>query len=330
LAKGESLALIGSETLLGREIRDLLSGSILGHELRLIAAESEEAGKLTEQAGEPALVTPLAAETLEFAQSIFLAGAVESIEKLRQLAPRAHLIDLTYATEDLPDARLRAPMVEPAGYRPTSDAIHLIGNGAAIAIALVLGRLHASHPMKRALAHVFEPASERGAQGLDELQQQTVGLLSFKGQPKQIFDAQLAFNMLARYGEESPFALQDAELRIERHLATLLAASGGAPIPSLRLIQAPVFHGYSISLWVEFDQNPGVSAIEEALEGEPVDLRAGDAEPPNVVGIAGQGGLAIGNIALDRNHSQAAWLWIVADNLRLRAENAIAVAQAFL
>jgi len=329
LAKTESLALVGSQTLMGREVRDLLSGSILGHELRLIAAESDEAGKITAQAGEPALVTPLAGENLEFVQTIFLAGAVDSVEKLRELAPRANLIDLTYAAEDMPDARLRAPMVERA-YQVPRDAIHVIASAAAIAIALVLGRLHASHRIGRALAHVFEPASERGAQGLDELQQQTVGLLSFKGQPKAIFDAQLAFNMLSRYGEEAPAALEDAELRIERHLATLLAVSGGAPIPSLRLIQAPVFHGYSISLWVEFDENPGVSAIEQALEGEPIDLRAGDTEPPNVVGIAGQGGLAIGSIAPDRNNSQAAWLWIVADNLRLRAENAISVAQELL
>ena len=330
MAKTEALALVGSETLMGREIRDVLSGSTLGQALRLVAAESEEAGKLTVQAGEPALVTPLEGQNLESANVIFLAGAVESVEKLRALAPRAHVIDLTYAAEDRPEARLRAPMVERAGYRVPPETMHVVASAAAISIALVLGRLHASHRIHRALAHVFEPASERGAQGLDELQQQTVGLLSFKGQPKAIFDAQLAFNMLARYGEEAPVSLEDSELRVERHLATLLAVSGGAPIPSLRLIQAPVFHGYSISLWVEFETNPGVSAIEEALEGEPVDLRAGDTEPPNVVGIAGQGGLAIGNVTHDRNNSQAAWLWIVADNLRLRAENAIAVAQELL
>ncbi len=330
MAKTESLALIGSETLLGREIRDLLSGSILGHQLRLIAADREEPGKLTEQAGQAALITPLAGENLEFAQVIFLAGPVEAVEKLHEFAPGARIIDLTYAAEDLPDARLRAPMVERAGYEPPPGTIHVIASAAAIAIALVLGRLHASHRILRAITHVFEPASERGAQGLDELQQQTVGLLSFKGQPKEIFDAQLAFNMLARYGEEAPASLEDFELRIERHLATLLAVSGGAPIPSLRLIQAPVFHGYGISLWVEFEQNPGAAAIEAALEGDPIDLRPGDSEPPNVVGIAGQTGLAIGNVALDRNNSQAAWLWIVTDNLRLRAENAIAVAQQML
>ncbi len=330
MAKTQTLALVGSETLLGREIRDLLGGSTLGHDLRLIAAESEEPGKLTEQAGEAALIIPLESENLEFAHIVFLAAAVESVEKLRQLAPRARLIDLTYAAEDLPDARLRAPMAERAGYPAPRDTVHVVANAAAIAIALVLSRLHAVHPIRRALAHVFEPASERGALGLDELQQQTVGLLSFKGQPKEIFDAQLAFNMLSRYGEEAPVSLEDAELRIERHLATLLAASGGPPIPSLRVIQAPVFHGYSISLWIEFESSPGVPAIEEALAGDPVDLRTGDTEPPHVVGMAGQGGLAIGSIALDRNCSQAAWLWIVTDNLRLRAENAIAVAQELL
>jgi aspartate-semialdehyde dehydrogenase len=180
------------------------------------------------------------------------------------------------------------------------------------------------------LAHVFEPASERGSSGVQELQQQTIGLLSFKGQPKEVFDAQLAFNLLARYGAEAPVPLEESELRIERHLATLLSHSGHAPIPSLRLIQAPVFHGYSISLWIEFESNPGVAIIEQALEGDGTDVRAGDTEPPDVVGMAGQSGLAAGGIALDRNNPKASWLWIVTDNLRLQAENAVSVAQQLL
>jgi aspartate-semialdehyde dehydrogenase len=330
LAKFQTLALVGSESLMGREIRDLLSENSLGQGLRLIAAEGEEAGKLTVQAGEPALLNPLAGQNLECAGMILLAGAVQSVANVRQLAPRTPLVDLTYAAEELPTARLRAPMVEPAGFRAPADSVHVIANGAAIAIALVLGRLHASHRIWRALAHVFEPASERGARGVEELQQQTIGLLSFKGQPKEIFDAQLAFNMLSRFGEAAPTALEDAELRIERHLATLLAVSGGAPIPSLRLLQAPVFHGYGISLWIEFESSPGVRAIEQALEGDSVDVRIAGTEPPNVIGMAGESGLAIGAVSADRNNPKAAWLWIVADNLRLRAENAITVAQELL
>ena len=61
-----------------------------------------------------------------------------------------------------------------------------------------------------------------------------------------------------------------------------------------------------------------------------MDVRAGDTEPPDVVGIAGQPGLAAGGVALDRNNPKAAWLWIVTDNLRLQAENAVSVAQQLL
>ena len=137
---------------------------------------------------------------------IFLAGPPDVNQKARELAAGTPLIDLTHAPEDEPQARLRAPMVEPAGFEVPDDSIHVIANSAAIAITLVLNRLHGEHKILRALAHIFEPASERGSTGVQELQQQTVGLLSFKGQPKEIFDAQLAFNLLAKYGDDAPMA----------------------------------------------------------------------------------------------------------------------------
>jgi aspartate-semialdehyde dehydrogenase len=325
-----AVALVGSESLMGREIRDLMSSDPAGQELKLIAAGAQEVGKLTEHGGGAAFISALERENLERARVIFLAGSREANEKARQLAPHAHLIDLTYATEDLPEARLRAPMVEPAGYSVPAGSIHVIANAAAMAIVLAASRLHAAYTITRALAHVFEPASERGASGVEELQQQTIGLLSFKGQPKEVFDAQLAFNLLSRYGEEAPVALEDSELRIERHLATLLAHAGRPPVPSLRLIQAPVFNGHSISLWVEFESNPGPAEVERALEGEPVDLRTSDTEPPTAVGMAGESGLAIGSVSVDRNNPKAVWLWIVVDNLRFQAQNALAVAHELL
>ena len=59
-----------------------------------------------------------------------------------------------------------------------------------------------------------------------------------------------------------------------------------------------------------------------------IEVRGGDFEPPTNVGQAGQGGIAVGAITPDRNHPEAAWLWFVADNVRLAAENAVAVARA--
>jgi aspartate-semialdehyde dehydrogenase len=184
--------------------------------------------------------------------------------------------------------------------------------------------------VRASVIQIFAPASEHGAPGVEELQNQTISLLSFKPMPHAIFDTQLSFSLLAKYGDEAPVPLEDAELRMERHLASLLALPGqgqDAPMPSLRLLQAPVFHGYSFSAWVEFESNPGVDTLETSLATDSIEVRSIDVEPPTNVGQAGQGGIAVGAIQPDRNNPDACWFWIVADNLRLTAENGVAVAR---
>ena len=333
-----SAALVGSESLLGREIRDLVATSAAGFGLRLIAADEEKPGTLTRVGDEPSLVEVLGAESLSGARAVFLTGSPDTSRKALELAdPDAAIIDLTYGAEERPDARLRAPLVESQAESELDGAheaaVHVIAHPAAIALALFLRRLHMHDPIRRSVIQIFAPASEYGRAGVEELQQQTVSLLSFKSLPHAIFDTQLSFNLLARYGEEAPDGLEDLELRIERHLATLLALPGegeGAPIPSLRLVQAPVFHGYTFSAWVEFEENPGVEALESGLATNVIDVRGSESEPPTNVGNAGQGGIAVGGIAADRNEPEACWFWLVADNLRLAAENAVAVAGQLL
>jgi len=338
LADSKAAALVGSDSLLGREIRDIVATSTTGIDLRLIAGDEEQAGALTRIGDEPAIVGGLDAESLEDARAIFLAASPETSRKALELAgdpPDAAIIDLTYIAEERPDARLRAPLIE-AGMdieEHRDAAVHIIAHPAAIAIALFLRRLHSNDPLRRSIVHIFAPASEHGAPGVEELQQQTVSLLSFKSMPKAVFDAQASFAMLPKYGEEAPVPLEESELRIERHLATLLDLPGdgeGAPMPSLRVIQAPVFHGYSFSAWVEFEGNPGVEAVESSLQMESIDVRGAELEPPNNVGQAGQSGISVGAILPDRNDAEAVWFWFVADNLRLAAENAVAVARELL
>jgi aspartate-semialdehyde dehydrogenase len=337
-----TFALIGSESLLGREVRDIAATSSTALGLHLIAATGEQPGKLTLVGDEPAIVEGLDADSLAGARAVFLAGSAESSRQALELLdgqPGAVVIDLTGAAEEHADARLRAPLVESPASEAEEDAeddaagplaVYVVAHPAAIALALFLRRLQAHDPIRRSVIQVFAPASEHGTPGVEELQQQTISLFSFKPLPRAIFDAQLSFNLLARYGEEAPSALEDSELRIEHHLATLLGLPGegeGAPMPSLRLVQAPVFHGYSFSAWVEFDGNPGVEALESGLAAAFIEVRGGEFEPPTNVGHAGQGGIAVGAIALDRNNPEACWFWLVADNLRLTAENAVAIAR---
>ncbi len=320
------VALVGAETLLGREIRDALGQSTLGATIRLITEAEETAGSLTSIGDEPTVLTKFNPAAFEGASTIVIAGSSSAADQILALKLDVPVIDLAGFLEDRPTARLRAPMLEPHDFRIAPDAIQVIAHPAAIALGLVLSRIHQVFPVRRSIVHIFEPASERGSAGIEELQAQTVSLLSFKPLPKKVYDTQASYAMLAAFGEEAPLALSDIEARIERHLATLLSfAGGGASIPSLRLIQSPVFHGYSFSFWLEFDTNPGVAAIQQVLNEMPIDVHGPDLEPPNNVSVAGQDGIAIGSVTLDRNHPQALWLWGAADNLRLAAENAIMV-----
>jgi aspartate-semialdehyde dehydrogenase len=329
------IALVGSETLLGREVRDVFGESALGEQLRLLASEvatdDDESVQIAEIGGSPAILNKLDPEEVEDAAVLILAGTPESAKLALESNPSGVVIDLTGATEEDPQARVRAPQVENGDYTVDHDGPQIAAHPAALAIALVLGRLHPAFPITRSIVHVFEPASERGKSGMDELQRQTVSLLSFQQIPKEIFAAQLSFNMLAKLGQEAKVQLQDVEDRIDRHLATLLERAGtGVPMPSIRLSQAPVFHGYSLSFWIEFEEAPDVISLEEVLSGDWIDVRSGDVEPPDNAGVAGQSGIAVGAITPDRNDGNAVWLWVAADNLRLSAETAALIARESL
>ncbi len=323
-------AIVGGETLVAREIREVLNGLKPAPDVRLISGEPEKAKIARGDEGEAMILTPLDEDAFDEVDVVFLAGNAETGQKTLELAgDTAAIIDVTGSLEDHPRARLRAPMLEKVRELGASS-IAVIAHPASVALALVFQRLTAAFTVQQSVIEIFEPASEHGQRGIQELQAQSVNLLSFKALPKDIFDQQVAFNLLSEYGPESPHKLADAEALIERHLATLLHNTSNAPMPSMRLIQAPVFHGYTISGWIEFASSPGVAAIEEALACAYIEVRRAAEEAPNNVGATGENVLSAGGIRVDRNNPRAYWFWLVADNLRLRAEAAAAVAKEYL
>ena len=310
-----TIAIIGSETLVGREIRELLSERGLDSDVELL---SEGDQILSAEEDEPAVLIELSADALEDAGTVVLAGSAESSRKALQLAPAAAtIIDVSGALEDEPEARITG---EPSGKR----IFRVVPHPAAVVLARILRPVHAFQPIEHSVVHVFEPASERGQAGINELQQQTTSLLSFRPLDKAVFDAQVSFNMLPRYGSEAPQALEAVEQRIEHHLASLLL-QGVVPMPSLRVVQAPVFHGHSFSFWINFEQVVEVEALAAALAEAGVDLRSADVEPPTNVGSAGQNDAAVGVLEADRNHPHTVWMWAASDNLRIAAEIAVAL-----
>lgn len=320
------IGILGGATLLGREIKDVFKTRNVVPRLREFAAEDaveRELDTAAEASGEESLT----AKSFRGIGAAILAGsaadAVKLLELARQNDPPPVVIDCQGLLEALPEARIVAPILR----EPELDGkwLLVIAHPVASAIALTMSRLARHRSFKSIVVNVFEPASERGKPGVSELHQQTIALLNFKPLEKVIFDTQVSFNLLPRVGEDAPAQLEATEARISRDLATLLSREtnrSGFPIPSIRLVQAPVFHGYSLSFWVEFDAEAKVDEIEEALASAQIEVRRQTEEPPDNVGAAGQSGLIAGDVRVDRNNNRAVWIWIVMDNLRVVAEAA--------
>jgi aspartate-semialdehyde dehydrogenase len=318
-----TILLVGGNTLLGKELRERFRTGSVPHLLQPAAVEAD-ASAIIAVHDEEVEVIPIASEDM-----VRGAAAVVATAHSRQALDliRAHtdggvpLFDLTGELSEEPGAILRAPLFET---HPPEAAIHIVPHAAAWLLTLLLNDVHGHQPLKQCIATILEPASATGLPGIEELQKQCIALLAFKRLPKTVFDAQLSFNLLARFGEDSKESIPRRERRIRRELAELASMQGeGLPTASVRLVQASTFHGYAISVWVEFASRPDLPGLLEKLKQDRVDVRTDDLDPPTNAGAAGQSGYSVGAIELDPNDSRAAWFWLVADNFTLQAELAV-------
>ena len=172
---------------------------------------------------EPTFIQSVLPEHLENVDFTFFASDESYTRNTWQMARNAgsDIIDLSYALEGEKECSLRAPWVErELGITPAHRfrrRAGVIAHPAAMVLALLLLRIQKVSPITRAVVTAFEPASEHGRRGMDELHEQTVNLLSFQQLPRNVFDVQIAFNLVDRYGEKSLPPLTSVEERIRRH-----------------------------------------------------------------------------------------------------------------
>jgi aspartate-semialdehyde dehydrogenase len=325
------VAIVGAGTVKGKEVVQVIGDrNFPASDIKLLD-EDEALGQLETAGDEVSFIQNVSPEQFERVDFTFFAADQASTRKHWKAARNAGstVIDLTAELGDQPDATMRAPWVE--RQRGQSPALQLqpgpavIAHPAAIVLALLVLRLQKAGLPSRPMATILEPASERGQKGMDELHEQTVNLLSFQPLPKKVFDVQIAFNMVSRYGEEANPSLASVQERIVRDYKSI-ACDG--PVPSIFLAQAPIFHGYALALHIEM-KNVAIEEIVQALTGEHVSVATGTDESPSNVNAAGHGDILV-SVAADPNQPGSFWLWAAADNLRVAASNAVECAETMV
>jgi len=324
------LAIVGAGTLKGKELVEVLGDrNFPSIDVKLLD-DDESLGKLEGVGDEATFIQSVRNEQFEKIDFSFFVGDEDSTRKNWKTARKADsdIVDLSYALEDEPGATVRSPWIE----RQLGQAITpqlqpgpvVVAHPASVVLALILLRLQKAGSMTHQIATVFEPASEQGQKGMDELHEQTVNLLSFQQLPKKIFDVQVAFNMVRKYGEHAAPTLATLQERVLKHYRRI--GGSAAPIPSLLLIQAPIFHGHTFAIHVEFAQVTSVEQIERALAGEHVHLTAVGEDAPTNVSAAGQAEVQV-SVSTDESRPNSFWLWAASDNLRISAVTAVECAE---
>jgi aspartate-semialdehyde dehydrogenase len=332
-SSGVRLAIVGATSLKGKELKEVLEDRAFPVKKLSLLDDDEALGQMTEFEGEPTFVQRLEPGTFTENDVVFFAstsGAFTRAHWEAAAAGRAALVDLSHALLDVPEAAVRVPFLEPIlpPVTPPTKPWYIAPHAAAIVLLTLLARLTAALRVRQVVATVFEPVSERGAAGLEELQEQTVRLLSFQEFPRGVYDAQLAFNLLARHGAASRVPLEETEEVIRRELERRAPQFGDQL--ALRLIQAPVFHASCFSVFVELERPAEAADVEQALAGNRVEISDKDSPPAAAVDVAGHDAILIGPVLRDTKRPSAFWLWAAADNLRLTACTAVEIGEGLL
>lgn len=325
------VAIVGAATLKGKELKDVLEErNFPAMDIKLLD-DDESLGQLEQVQDEVAFVQPVGRDQLDQVDFTFFASDEDFTRKNWKLARDAGsaIVDLSYALETEINAPICSPWIEREVGKPTQmrleSTVIAVAHPAAIVLALLTLRAKKAGNIRTMAATVFEPVSEQGRRGMDELHEQTVNLLSFQQMPTDVFDSQVAFNIVGRYGKTSGRSLESIERRIAAHLRKLLGES--ATVPSLMLLQAPVFHAHTFSVYVELDKNVSAGDFTQAISGEHIEIaRAADDSPSNV-NVAGKDGILVA-VRRDAVRENAFWVWAAVDNLRLAAVTAVECATA--
>jgi len=329
------VAIAGASTLLGKELKQVLEDRHFPAADIILLDETVAAGTLTEAAGEPTFIRSLEEDSFEGAQFAFFARPVPDATSNFRAAQNAGatVIDLTGA---LAASALRpmtawipavAPVLPPlpAGGNGSSKPIAYASPPAPVIIACTLAAGLAKFEPHRVAVMFFPPVSERDQAGIEELESQTASLLSFREIARPVFDAQVAFNLLAGYGPASQPSLADVRQEVARDVAAYVA--GRVPLPAIQLVQAPVFYGYAFTAYVELSGSTPPEQVEAAFAKLGVKVAGPDEAAPSNVSVAGESEIFLARIEPDPNVAGGLWSWGVADNLRLAATNAVRIAE---
>ena len=329
------LALVGTDSLRGKEIKEVLDYRNFPFErIEFFDPDvEEEYSKLTQFRGEPRVIHHLEEESLLDSDLVFLASSQKINRKYGKLARerKFQAIDLseTFNSED------EIPLIV-AGINDDlilREKPPLIANPHPVTVILshIFYLILKEFGLSRAVSFVLQPVSAYDESGIEELANQSFAVLNSSSLPKKVFKTQIAFNLLSYTEPMDENGFVAAEKQIMAEIKRVLK-SWDFPL-TLSIIQAPVFHTYSIMVYLELEKKTEIMDLRGLFRQSPYFklTSATISSPASCISVAGKDKIYIGQIKREKSLPNSFWIWSVADNLTLgSALNAYEIAVRIL
>lgn len=318
---------VGQELLKVLEQRDFPVG-----ELRLIASARSKDVTITFKGRSYPVIEP-SVEAFN-GIDIVLSSAGEAIS--RQWVPiaveqGAVVIDNTNAYRMEPEVPLVVPEVN-AHALHNHHGIIANPNCSTAQLVVVLKPLHDAAGLKRVIVSTYQSVSGAGKEAMDELEQQTRAVQNDQDYKPQVFQRQIAFNLIPHIDKFLDNGYTKEEIKIVNESRKMLE------IPELPVtctaVRVPVVIGHSEAVTLDLERPLSPAQAREVLADSPaVEVwdNPDEALYPTPIDAAGMDPVYVGRIRRDTSSENGLNLWVVADNLRIGAAlNAVRIAEYLL
>jgi aspartate-semialdehyde dehydrogenase len=330
LRRRAHIALFEAQTLLAKGVKEqLVARSFPIASVKLFTSSDDPDSNLSDFAGEAMLVTRPDIDALGPLDIAFLCGGAQEGRRYDDWPARKGFIgiDLGHGTARGAGAPVVNAAVNPEAIAPRPGLI-ATPHPIAQALSTLLAPVVKGPGLAEAVVTAFQPASEAGEAGIEELYQQTLGLLNFREMPQDVFGRQLAFNLIPAFSYapgRAPGGGVPDDLARE-----VLGVTGGDYRLSVEVLLAPVFHCHAFLARLVLPRGRGGEDLRAAFRSASGVRLASGADKTTQVERAGEEGMIVTGFRPAGSDS-AAWVWAVNDNLASgTALNAVRIAEALL
>ena len=328
-----NVAILGATGAVGREMMKILAErSFPVEELRLLASPRSAGQKLLWQGRE---LTVQPAEDSAFEGMDVVLGAAEN-DIAKRFAPAivkagAVFVDNSSAFRMDSNVPLVIPEINPEDVRRHKGII-ANPNCTTIVSLVAINALNQDSPIQSIIASSYQAVSGAGAGGPRELMEEVELLREGKPVHPQVFQYQIAYNVIPQIGGEAYEGYTSEEMKMQNEGRKIMH------LPNLQVsctcVRVPVVRSHSVSLVVRTREKISVQRARELIAAAPGCRLVDDLSSrryPMPLDTSNQDTVFVGRIREDLTCDNGLNIWCCGDQVRKgAATNAVQIAQLLL